>query len=396
MLKVIIVGGGIGGLTLARACLDRGIVVELYEKRPLNEMLSGPGGIFIQRNAMRVYKLLWEERIYDHFYQRGGAILKGGFFSKSGEPLYINSPRFIREDDLGICLLRAELQQILYEALPEGTVRPECTLESFDERGDTIRVSFRDGSSTEGDILVGADGLYSTVRTRLNGKDRLEPPVYSGMCCWRGYFDGTGLPLDDQYSWAELWGQGDRFGYFDVGSGRFSFYAFDNMDAGGNDDSEGGALNALRSRFSSYASPVPAILEALASQPIYRDDIYDRPPLGREWGRGRVTLIGDAAHPVQPNIGQGGCMAIEDAFELVKCLSKSVKKDSVPSLLRQFEVSRCDRVARVFTTSRQVGQLGQTEGAIACYIRNWLYKLTPTKLADQQFKWLADYVPHWD
>ena len=334
--------------------------------------------------------------MWDHFYQQGGTILKGGFFSKSGKPLYINSPQFIREDNLGVCLLRPELQKILYESLPEGTVRPEHAFESFEEKGDTIQVSFRDGSSTEGDILVGADGLYSTVRARLNRKDRLEDPIYSGMCCWRGYFDGTGLPLDDQYSWAEFWGQGDRFGYFDVGSGRFSFYAFDNMDAGGNDETEGGAFNALRSRFSGYASPVPDILELLTNQPIYRDDIYDRAPLGREWGRGRVTLIGDAAHPVQPNIGQGGCMAIEDAFELVKQLSTSAKEDFVPSLLRQFEVSRCDRVTRVYTTARQVGQLGQAEGAIACFIRNWIYKLTPTKLADQQFKWLFDYVPNWD
>lgn len=136
------------------------------------------------------------------------------------------------------------------------------------------------------------------------------------------------------------------------------------------------------SRFSGYASPVPAILEVLANQPLYRDDIYDRVPLVPEWGRGRVTLIGDAAHPVQPNLGQGGCMAIEDAFELVKRLSSgsNAKADAVPSLLRQFEASRCARVSRVFATSRQVGQFGQAESAIACFIRNWLYKLTPLSL----------------
>jgi len=400
LLKVIIIGGGIGGLTLARACLDRGLAVELYEKRPLHEMLSGPGGIFIQRNALRVYKLLWEGRLYDRFFQQGGAILKGGFFSKSGEPLYINSPQFIQEDNLGICLARPELQQILYDALPAGTVRSEQAFEKFEERGDIIRVSFRDGSSTEGDILVGADGLYSSVRAGLTGQARLEPPIYSGMCCWRGYFDGTGLPLDDQYSWAEFWGQGNRFGYFDIGSGRYSFYAFDNQAAGGTDESEGGAFNALRTRFSGYGSPVPAILDRLANQPIYRDDIYDRPPLGQEWGRGRVTLIGDAAHPVQPNLGQGGCMAIEDAFELVKQISVDVsaytENTAVPLLLRQFEASRTARVTQVFNSSRQVGQLGQAEGLLACLLRNWIYKLTPTWLADQQFKWLFDYVPQWD
>jgi 2-polyprenyl-6-methoxyphenol hydroxylase-like FAD-dependent oxidoreductase len=145
-----------------------------------------------------------------------------------------------------------------------------------------------------------------------------------------------------------------------------------------------------------YASPVPEILAALANQTIYRDDIFDRKPLGHEWGKGRVTLIGDAAHPVQPSIGQGGCMAIEDAFELVKRLNGAMVEDSIPLLLRQFEASRSDRVTRVFTTSRQVGKLGQAEGKIACLLRNWIYKLTPTWLADLQFKWLFDYVPNWD
>jgi 2-polyprenyl-6-methoxyphenol hydroxylase-like FAD-dependent oxidoreductase len=210
------------------------------------------------------------------------------------------------------------------------------------------------------------------------------------MCCWRGYFEGSGLSLDHRYSWGEYWGQGDRFGYFDVGAGRFSFYAFANAPEGATDEAAGGVLNALRSRFSSYARPIPAILEALGDHPIYRDDIYDRQPLGETWGKGRVTLIGDAAHPVQPNIGQGGCMAIEDCYELVQQLSTV---QSTEKGLRQFEASRCDRIRRVFTTSRQVGRLGQAEQPIVCFARNWIYKLTPTRLADLQFKWLFDYAP---
>lgn len=189
MLKVIIIGGGIGGLTLARACLDAGIQAEVYEKRPLQEMLSGPGEIFIQLNAMRVYQLLGSGKIYDRFYQQGGTILRGGFFSKSGEPLYLSSPKAVQADNLGICLLRPELQQILYEALPEGTVKTGCVFENFED-GDTVRVFFQNGIITEGSVLVGADGLYSNVRARLHSKDRLEPPIYSGTCCWRGYFEG--------------------------------------------------------------------------------------------------------------------------------------------------------------------------------------------------------------
>lgn len=121
--KVIVIGGGIGGLTLARACLDVGIEVEVYEKRQLEGMLSGPGGIFIQRNAIRVYDLLWSGKISKRFYEQGGKNLKGGFFSKTGDPLYINSAEFVGEEDWGVCLQRPELQQILYEALPQGTVK---------------------------------------------------------------------------------------------------------------------------------------------------------------------------------------------------------------------------------------------------------------------------------
>ncbi|BCL37975.1 hypothetical protein NSMS1_44220 [Nostoc sp. MS1] len=389
------IGGGIGGLTLARACLDANIEVEVYEKRPLNTMLSGPGGIFIQRNAIRIYQLLDSGKIYQRFYSQGGKILKGGFSSKDGAPLYINSPEFAGEKDLGICLSRGELQQILYEALPPNTVRNGMTFEKFAATEDGVQVYFQDGSTTTGDILVGADGLYSRVRASMSGQKRLEEPIYSGTCCWRGVFNGSNLPLNQEYSWMEYWGQGNRFGYFDIGKGLFSFYAFSNTEKGGNDDSVGGSLNALKLTFSDYAEPVPSILKVLEDQIIYRDDIFDRQPLGNCWGKERVTLIGDAAHPVQPNLGQGGCMAVEDAFELVKLLTRGASSDHV-SLLRQFEYSRSQRVTRVFTTSRQVGQLGQTNSAIGCLLRNWIYKLTPTWLADLQFKWLFDYQPSWE
>lgn len=394
--KVIVVGGGIGGLTCARACIDAGLEVELYERRTLDAMLSGPGGIFIQRNALRVYELLANGALYKELYEQGGTILAGGFFSQTGKPLYINVPQFAHEQDLGVCLLRPDLQTVLYKSLPEGVVRTGCALVNVENLQDRVQIVLQDGSTAEGDVLVGADGLYSKVRASLHRQEPPEEPIYSGMCCWRGWFYGADLPLSDRYSWAEFWGQGTRFGYFDVGGGRFGFYAFCNAPQGGNDDAAGGSLAVLRSLFANYANPVPAIIESLKDQSIYRDDIFDRKPLGTQWGNGRVTLIGDAAHPVQPNLGQGGCMAIEDGFELAKRLrSHNPKQDDTSLLLRQFEQSRSDRVTRVFNTSRQVGQLGQADTALGCFLRNWIYKLTPTWLADQQFQWLFDYRPSW-
>ncbi len=111
-MKVIIIGGGIAGLTCARACLDAGMEVEVYEKRDLESMLFGAGGIFIQQNAMRVYEILGEGKIRESLYAQGAKILKGGFFSKKAEFLYLNSPNFANFEDLGICLLRNSIYRL--------------------------------------------------------------------------------------------------------------------------------------------------------------------------------------------------------------------------------------------------------------------------------------------
>ncbi len=393
-LKAIIIGGGIAGLTCARACLDAGIKVQLYERRDFDSMLSGPGGIFIQQNAMGVYELLWGGSIRDRLYEKGGKIIKGGFFNHQGALLYLNSAEFVQKNNLGVCILRPELQQILYNSLPEGTVRNNAGFVDFEETQEGIRVFFENGQVAIGDLLIGADGLNSKVKARLNGQEKQEPPIYSGMCCWRGTFLGTNLPLDERYTWAEFWGCGDRFGYFNVGGDRFGFYGFRNTEAGSSDRAAGGAKKVLRSIFSNYTEPVRAIIESLDEEMIYRDDIFDRNPLGSQWGSGCVTLIGDAAHPVQPNLGQGGCMAVEDSFELVKQLvvGEARCKD-ISSRLRQFEQSRSQRIKKIFNASRQIGKLGQTDTTIGCFLRNWIYRLTPTWLGDLQFKWLFDYQP---
>jgi len=394
-LKAIVIGGGIAGLTCARACLDAGIAVELFEKRPLESMLSGPGGIFIQRNAMAVYGLLCQGKIREQLYQQGAKILKGGFFSKMGDPLYINSPDFIKQKDLGVCLSRPKLQNILYNSLPENTVTNEAKLTDLEITPDQVRAVFDNGQVAVADLLIGADGLYSKVRAAVQGKESLDPPSYSGMTCWRGMFKPEkSLRSSLLYSWAEFWGSGNRFGYFEVDEDNFCFYAFNNTVAGGSDRAAGGAKQVLKSLFAEYTPAVANIIESLDESKIYRDDIFDRTPLNSQWGKGRVTLIGDAAHPVQPNLGQGGCMAIEDSFELVKSLSIAANSSlDIPSRLRQFEQSRTLRVEKVFSLSRQIGQLGQLDSPIGCFLRNSLYRLTPTWLGDLQFKWLFDYQP---
>ena len=108
--------------------------------------------------------------------------------------------------------MRPVLQRILYEALPEGIVHAEAGLEDFVEEEGRVLARFQDGQELRGDLLVGADGLYSRVRARLEGRDRLEKPDDSGTTVWRGAFAAEGVGLDPAYSWRELWGRGCRFG----------------------------------------------------------------------------------------------------------------------------------------------------------------------------------------
>ena len=392
--KIIIIGGGIGGLTCAKACLAAGFDVTVYEKRAINAMLSGPGGIFIQRNAMKVYDRLG---LRDSLYHKGGKILKGGFLNSKGKPLYINDPQFVKAEDLGVCLSRGVLQQILYGAIPANVIHTETEFDYFEIEPDaTVTVHFTNGHQDHGDILIGADGLYSQVSSQLRTQSLTpashQKPSYSGIRCWRGVTSSANLDLNPDYSWGEYWGVGTRFGYFDVGGGMIGFYAFMNapLDLPKLPITE--VKEFLLHLFANYHGTMHQIIHSLDPASIYEDSIFDRVPLDPPWGEQAVTLIGDASHPVQPNLGQGGCMAIEDAYELSRYLIGNPRAE-VADLLRQFEKSRSPRITKVFAASRQLGQLGQIDTKWGCWLRDKIYEFTPVWLGDLQFKWLFDYEP---
>jgi 2-polyprenyl-6-methoxyphenol hydroxylase-like FAD-dependent oxidoreductase len=393
-VRIIVAGGGIGGLTAARALLDAGMEVVVLERRDLTGMRGGPGGIFIQKNAMRVFEALDGGSVARRLYEEGGKVLDGGFFDVGHRPLYINRPSFAGEPDLGVAILRPDLQRVLFEALPAGVVRAEAAFAGYRLDGAEVVVELASGEELRGDVLVGADGLRSRVRARLAGQERGEPPLYSGQTCWRGRFQRGQAPLDERYTWGELWSVGTRFGYFDTGRGNCCFYGFSNEPEGGEDES--GPIRALRARFGHFASPVPEIIDSLDESTVYRDDIYDRDPPGPVWGKGPVTLLGDAAHPSQPTLGQGGCMAIEDAFELARLLRRG--RDAgrpVAAVLREYEALRAPRVGRVVTDSRNVAKLANTESRWVAKARDWMYRLMPPQVGDWQFRWLFDYRPAW-
>jgi 2-polyprenyl-6-methoxyphenol hydroxylase-like FAD-dependent oxidoreductase len=241
------------------------------------------------------------------------------------------------------------------------------------------------GGEERADILVGADGLRSKIRAALFGP---EKPRYAGYTAWRAVVE----PREELLPWGsgfESWGRGLRFGCAHIGRGRI--YWFANAPEGAKDGPPGSPTApkaTLLRHFGCWRPPIGELIEATDDGTILRTDIYDREPLGERWGQGRVTLLGDATHPMTPNLGQGACQAVEDAVVLARCLQEG---DATAEALRRYERSRYDRVAMVVRRSRRVGRVGQLENPLLCRLRDRLLATIPPKV---QLRQLEEVIGH--
>jgi 2-polyprenyl-6-methoxyphenol hydroxylase-like FAD-dependent oxidoreductase len=239
-------------------------------------------------------------------------------------------------------------------------------LVGFEQVRGGVVAHFADGREARGGVLVGADGLHSVVRDQLLGR---KPPRYAGYVAWRGTarFDHAALASG---TFIETWGCGVRFGLVPVGRGFVYWYATKSTARDGS-DVRGQLKSALLRLFHGWHAPIEDVIDATDEAAILRNDICDRPP-ARRWGGGRVTLLGDAAHPTTPDLGQGACLAIEDAVALAATLSK---RRSLVAALRSYETRRIWPTARITVLSRCVGSVGQCEHRIACRSRNALIQV---------------------
>ncbi|MGE0481663.1 MAG: FAD-dependent monooxygenase, partial [Phycisphaerae bacterium] len=210
---------------------------------------------------------------------------------------------------------RAELLALLLGPLDPSRVHFDRRCVDVIDDGERVRARFANGHADEADLLVAADGLNSVVRAALHGD---HPPRYSGYTCWRGIAQSHNSLIPPGHL-CEIWGRGRRFGFLSLGGARVYWFATLNAPPNGRDLDGRAARTSLLSLFGDWFGPPRALLEATPDDAIIRNDILDRPP-ARNWGRGRITLLGDAAHPTTPNIGQGACMAIEDALVLARAL----------------------------------------------------------------------------
>jgi 2-polyprenyl-6-methoxyphenol hydroxylase-like FAD-dependent oxidoreductase len=370
--KIIIVGGGIGGLATAIALRQRGCEVAVFEQAA--ELREIGAGLSVWPNATRV---LDKFGVLPEALNRSEILERLQLRTWKGEVL--SDIKTIADFETpSVCIHRADLLSILQEQVPPECIHLGEKFENLEEHEGFVIAGFSSGRQVEGDALIGADGLNSTVRAHILGQSK---PIYRGYWACRGIARFT-LPLQYSHTATETWGSGQRFGMEPMGRGRVFWYATANAPEGALGD-QTGWKDELQEKFKLWHSPIPELIEATNGEAILKHEIVDRPPV-RCWGQGRVTLLGDAAHPTTPNLGQGACMAIEDALVLAQCLSQ--KEERLEAGLRKYESLRFKRTEYITRESRRAGRIGQIENALAVALRSVWLKTLPAFLVDRRHR----------
>ncbi len=373
MSRVLIIGGGIAGLTAAIALRRKGLEAHIYETAPALQPVGK--GIWVPTNAMQALDRLG----------LAGAVAAAGCPVEHIELRTLAGVTLLRVDvrkfqakygHLTISIHRADLVEELARALPVDALHLGKRFTGFTEGPAGVVARFDDGSEAAGDVLLGADGIRSVVREQFSGP---VPLRYSGQTCYRGVADMILSPELARTCW-EVWGGPARMGFSAIGAGQVYWFAPVSAPAGSPLPAGTALAGELAARYEGFPAPIPDIIRHTPVDEIIRTDLYDIPPLPR-WWQGRVALLGDAAHAMTPNLGQGGAQAIEDAFFLAEKLAAHARPESAFEEYQRVRKPRVDWVAR---TARRLGRVAHFRSRPARWLRDIALRLTPDWVNDRQ------------
>ena len=364
-MKVLVAGGGLGGLATAIAVIKAGHEVEVLERAAQPAEVGA--AVAIWPNGQQALSDLGVDG------PPGFPVRTLGLRSRR-DRLLMEVPVGELRARYGYDLLmmhRAELQSALLRDLGSAAVQFSSEVVGFDQDETMVTVHLASGERRTCDLLVGADGLRSEVRRALLDEGG---PRYSGATCWRGVTPFPGLEAG-ALNWI---GVGGECGIFPLSDGRVYWLGVVNRPERGA-DGPGGRKADVAGAFAGWPSPMGAVIEATDEKDILRNDLYDRKPI-RAWSRGRVTMVGDAAHPMLPNAAQGACSALQDAAVLGQALGKY----PLGKALEQYEAQRVRRANMLIIQARQTARLIQSSNPAVTAFRDFAMSHVPRGLLFRQ------------
>jgi FAD-dependent urate hydroxylase len=345
-LKAVIIGAGIGGLTAGIALDQAGYQVEIYDK--VKELRPVGAGISLWSNGVKVMNRLG---LGDRMAQIGGLMNRMQYRSHTDELLNdIDLHPLVAEvGQRPYPVARNDLQQMLLDSFPgKVTLNAKCI--GVEETEEGVTAIFEDGHRATGDLLIAADGIRSNLRRYVLGEE--TQPQYGGYVNWNGLVQAS-ADLAPKDTWVVYVGEYKRASLMPVGGDRFYFF-FDVPLAKGSQSAPETIQAELSEFFTAWPPAVQSLIQQLDPFKTNRLDIHDLSPIDR-MVRGRVALLGDSAHATCPDLGQGGCQAMEDGEVLTRYLLTT--NISVADALKRYETERKERANGIVVKARKRAEM---------------------------------------
>lgn len=369
-MKITIIGAGIGGLTTAIALRQKGFEVEIFEAT--SAFKKAGSGINLALNAMQVYKRLG---LYETILEAGSHSTTMAITDGQLNPLSVIDlkPFEDKHSVKSVAIHRATLHKILLNQLSGVQIHLNKKVKILKQLGQGIVMEFEDGTTHKTNVLIGADGIHSVIRTSIFDNTTLRK---AKQVCWRG-ITNIELPRQYQTELNELWGKGKRFGFVAISNNEYYWYALANYKKDYRQEFKDIDLSAL---FSDFHPLVNQMIKSTPREDILTNEMLDLKPIPT-WYRNTICLLGDSAHATTPNLGQGACQAIESALVLSDCLAKYKTAEEA---FRAFQDIRIKKANNVINTSWKIGKMAHLENGFAIKLRNFVLRITPQKIAAKQ------------
>jgi len=364
---IAIIGAGIGGLTTGVALKQLGMDFQIFERSP--ELKAFGAGIILSPNAMYVLtQLCLETEI------KAAALPYKGFALKApnGKTLQTN-PTTIEYDGTTYQsrgITRGRLHEILSASIQD---KVQLSKELASIEGNTL--TFKDNSKVEASAIIAADGIHSVVRKQYFPETPLR---YSGQSCWRALVN---FELKNEYlhTAAEYWGNGIRFGCIPVAKDKVYFYTTDVQPSGKTIESP---KTFLQDSFKDFHYPIPELIAASNENEIMQHDLWDFAPIS-SYKKDNMLLLGDAAHAMTPNLGQGAAQSMEDALIISRCVAN---ENTIQDAFSKFEQQRIPKASQLVKTGWRIGQVTNWRNPVLCKLRNTLVASTPASVGTKQLQ----------